>query len=186
MVKQEITTSDALSHIDLDMKIWKTELTFAIFLAVIIVFGLYRTHVITNIPCKNDILSIFSRNFIHISSIHLLTNLAGLIILYKVESTLGLRRFGCVFTAVLLLNTIIEWVLYQIFDLKCSIGLSGIIFGFAVFELVNSSSCTLSAIVALVAMLTLPSLKSSNVSIVGHLAGAFAGLIIALCYKYYS
>ena len=68
--------------------------------------------------------------------------------------------------------------------MNCSIGLSGVIFGFAIFELMNVSSCTLAAATALVAMITLPSIKNASIDIVGHLTGVMAGLIVALLFKY--
>jgi len=170
---------------NLDMKIWKTECTFSILILISIIFIFYNLDFFKNIPCDDSFSSILFRNFIHKDLFHLVSNIAGLVILYKIESSSGFNKFLFYFISILLLNTIIEYIIYHNSNINCSIGLSGIIFGFAVFELVNSSNCNVMAITALVAMLTLPSIKNSNVSIVGHLTGALSGLIIALFTKFF-
>lgn len=171
---------------DLDMKIWKTEITFTIFILITLVYIFYKIKIFTTLPCNNDIVSVFIRNFIHVNLVHLLSNLAGLFILYKVETDLGKHEFFYILIGILLLNTLIEYIVNKSFPdyVKCSIGFSGVIFSYAVFELVTSSNFAMSAVAILVMTLTLPSLKSSNVSIVGHLIGVLAGLLTAIAYKY--
>lgn len=182
--KYIIKSSDSYEYLNLDMKIWKTELTFTIFISIIVIYILYHMNIIKKIPCSSSFVNIFIRNFIHINTVHLLSNLAGLIILYKIESSLGSNKFLFIFSSILLVNTIIEWLLYKyVKDMKCSIGLSGILFGFIVFELMNLSQCKFTALLALVGALLLPSLKDSNVSIIGHLTGVFAGVIVGGIYK---
>lgn len=168
---------------ELNLKVWETKFTFTILLAIVTVYCLYHFQYWKNVPCENDFTNILFRNFIHTNTFHFISNLAGLIILYKVESSTGFNHFACIFTSILILNSFVEWVLYKNFDLSCSIGLSGIIFGFAVFELLTLSDCTLSAITGLVAMITLPSIKSTDISIVGHLVGVLSGIVVALMYK---
>lgn len=180
-----IVKENGLSTSDIDIKLWKTEFTFSIFLCIISVYLLYSFDIFKKIPCDNSFINILIRNFIHTNMLHIVSNIAGLVILYKIESSSGFHQFALIFLSILLLNTFIEYILYSVTDINCSIGLSGIIFGFAVFELINHTDCTLAAITALLAMVVIPSLKNSNVSIVGHLTGVLAGLIVAIIYKTY-
>lgn len=166
-----------------DLKVWETQLTFSILISMTIVYCLYHFKYLIDVPCKNSFINVVLRNFIHTNTFHFISNLAGLIILYKVESSTGFNHFALIFLSLLFINSIIEWVLYQYTNMKCSIGLSGIIFGFAVFELMNVSNCTLSALIGLVAMITLPSIKNSDVSVLGHLIGVVSGMIIGMIYR---
>lgn len=127
------------------------------------------------------------RNFIHTNVIHLLANIAGLVILYKIESEKGTGSFTCIFFAILVLSSIIEYLMYTFVpSVNCSIGLSGIIFGFAMFELVCSKKCSLGALAGLVAVITLPSIQDTNVSVSGHIIGALSGFLTALVYNFSS
>lgn len=177
-----IVNKNCLSS-DIDIKLWKTEFTFSIFLCIIAIYLLYSSKIITKIPCDNSFISILIRNFIHTNMLHIISNIAGLVILYKIESTSGFHQFAMIFLSILLLNTIIEYILYSYADINCSIGLSGIIFGFAIFELINHTECTLAALTALLAMIVIPSIKNTNISIIGHLTGVLAGFIVAIVYK---
>ena len=177
-----IVNENCLSS-EIDIKLWKTEFTFSIFICIIAIYVLYSLKILTKIPCDNSFINILIRNFIHTNMLHIISNIAGLVILYKIESMSGFHQFAMIFLSILLLNTIIEYILYSFADINCSIGLSGIIFGFAIFELINHTECTLSALTALLAMIVIPSIKNTNISIIGHLTGVLSGFIVAVIYK---
>lgn len=183
--KHEIDPDIKSVSSSLDLNFFKTQITLMIFLTIIFVFFMYQTGFLKTLPCGKDILSIFARNFIHIDPLHLISNITGLVILYKLESGIGMLKFLTIFTIILCLNSVIEWVLYNYVakDMKCTIGFSGLIFGMALFELINGASCKIAAFVGILAMITIPSIKQNNVSIIGHLTGVLAGAIVGLGYK---
>lgn len=161
----------------------------SIFLAtsIIVIFMLYSFSLIKTIPCGNDLLKTFSRNFIHIEKYHLISNLIALYALSRIEEKIGMKRFLLLIIFLLVFNTIIETITLKLYpSFKCSIGFSGVLFGVLSWELVMTKKIDIYLVLSILLITVTPSLKNKNISLVGHMVGAFSGLIGGVIWKYIS
>lgn len=157
----------------------------SVFLAVciIVVFALYITTAIKSLPCNNDVMSVFMSNFIHIEPVHLMSNLYTLYALSRVEQALGAKRFVTLLIFLLVLNTIIETTINKKFNVPCSIGFSGVLYGIMTWELVTQKQLDFYLITSILVMLIVPSLTNQKISIIGHVVGACSGIIGGLIWN---
>lgn len=152
---------------------------------LIVVFALYATNVVTNVPCTPDIQTVFISNFVHTDMYHILANLIALYALLKIEKRIGSKMFLSLILFLLGLITLIEVGMRRVIpDLQCSIGFSGVLIGVFVWELIGSKGGKIDlAILASIAVFSVgPSLIHSNVSLSAHIIGAISGLIGGLIY----
>jgi len=160
-------------------------ITTSIILIFIYIF--YRSQLLTQIPCDPTIVNSLYRHFVHIDLSHIVSNIFALIVLSKIENKIGSKKFFILLILLIILNTIFDYIFRIIVkNSKCSIGFSGILFGLLSYSLItNSNNGKINLqIIALIIILTIePSMKSKNVSLVGHSIGAISGIIIALFYK---
>ena len=154
-------------------------------ISMIIIFLLFNTQIITSIPCGKSVYDVFSSQFIHIDITHLISNLYALYAISRVENEMGIESFTWLLIFLLSFNTIVEFLLRQIYkDLPCSIGFSGILFGLMTWELVSKKKVDTELIIAIAIMVVGPSLNNKNVSFSGHLVGAISGVMAGIIWKY--
>lgn len=151
--------------------------------SLIIVFSLYTTSALKQLPCNNDVLGVFMSNFIHTDMYHVISNLYALYALSRVEEQLKPKKFFTLIIFILIFSSIIEVSVNRMFNLPCSIGFSGVLFGITTWEIVTKQKVDFYLITSIFAMVLLPSLKSKKISLVGHLVGAFAGIIAGFISK---
>ena len=158
----------------------------SVFLAVsiIVIFSLYTTTALKEIPCGKDVMSLFYSNFVHIDVYHLLSNLFALYALSRVEVATGGKKFTALIVFLLLFNTLAEAAMYRIFKgLPCSIGFSGVLFGVAAWELVTNKGFDWMVVLSLIVMVAGPSIQNPKASLAGHAVGAIAGVVGALLWS---
>lgn len=164
-----------------------TPVSVLISLSLIIVFLLFNTKVINALPCGKSIYEVFMSNFVHIDTTHLVSNLYALYAISRVEQEMGLKPFIWLLIFLLVFNTVGEFIVKYIWkDLPCSIGFSGILFGLMTWELVSKKNFDIELIIAVVIIVVGPSLKSTKVSLSGHIIGAVSGIIGALIWKVFN
>ena len=158
----------------------------SVFLAVsiIVIFSLYATTALKEIPCGKDVMSLFYSNFVHIDIYHLLSNLFALYALSRVELAMGGKKFTALIVFLLLFNTVAEAIGNKIFrGLPCSIGFSGVLFGVAAWEMVTNKGFDWLVALSLVVMVAAPTIKNPKASLAGHAVGAIAGIVGALLWS---
>jgi hypothetical protein len=163
------------------------DIPVTIFLGVIIVviFLLYSNTVLKSIPCGNSIIDVFKTNFVHIDLYHIIANLTSLYALSRIEIAIGWQKFLGLTMFLLIFNTIIEWAAKKLFpSLVCSIGFSGVLFGFMTWELVATKKLDLYLLASIIMITVLPSVRNKKASLRGHAIGAFSGIIGGLIWKY--
>ena len=158
----------------------------SVFLAVtvIVIFSLYITNLLKSIPCEKNLGVIFVNNFIHIDIYHLIGNLLGLYSLSRIERTLGAKKFSILISSILIISSLLEIITYRLFpSIPCGIGISGLLFGLMTWELVIVKNLDFTLLLSIIFTVIIPSLKSKNVSILGHISGVIAGIITAEIYS---
>ena len=158
----------------------------SVFLAVsiIVIFSLYATTALKQIPCGKDVMSLFYSNFVHVDIYHLLSNIFALYALSRVEVAVGGKKFTGLIIFLLLFNTLAEAGMYRVFkSLPCSIGFSGILFGVAAWEIVTNRGFDWLVALSLIVMIVGPSIQNPKASLMGHAVGAVSGVIGGLLWS---
>jgi len=156
------------------------EVPVSAFLAVsiIIVFSLYTTSAIKEIPCGKTVMSSFMSAFVHTKPYHMAANLYALYALTRVEQEIGPKKFFGLILFILALNVIMEAGMHKLNpELPCSIGFSGVLFGVTAWDMVRTKKLDFFLITSIIGMVALPSFKEENVSLTGHAVGAASGVI---------
>jgi membrane associated rhomboid family serine protease len=154
-------------------------------LSMIVVFLLFNAKVVTSVPCGKGVHDIFMSNFVHIDTMHLISNLYALYAISKVEQEMGFIPFIWLLIFLIVFNTIAEFLSRRIWkNMPCSIGFSGILFGLFTWELVSKKKFDIEIILAIVIMVVGPSLKNKNVSLSGHAVGAVSGIVAGIIWKF--
>lgn len=161
-----------------------TPITISIIILLIIIYSLYTTGAIKNLPCEKNVISHFYGNFVHINIYHLIGNVFSLYALSRVEKAIGSTQFISLITFLLFFNSIIESLAHSVFkDIPCSLGFSGVILGIIAWEMVSDIGIDLNVIATIGLLVILPSLQNNRASLFGHLIGAFSGIIGGLLWK---
>jgi len=150
---------------------------------LIIVFSLYVTNAIKNIPCDKNMTDIFISNFIHTDYLHLVSNLYGIYSLSRLEIVLGPKKFILMVCFLLLCNTILETLLHKIIDAPCSIGFSGILYGVLAFEIVYTNKIDYFILTSILSGIVVDKIKNKKSSLSGHIIGIISGIFYGLLYK---
>lgn len=118
-------------------------------------------------------------SFFHAGLFHLLSNLFTLYQVSKLEEIYGSIPFLILVLAILLLSNFIHSLIP---DAKCTIGFSGVLIGLIIFDrlLNNNWLIDLDLIQYILITVVVPYFRSPNLSILGHLSGALAAIIIAM------
>jgi membrane associated rhomboid family serine protease len=164
-------------------KFKETPVSSFIAVLIIVIFSLYLSSVISSVPCEKNMLSIFYSNFIHLDFYHLFSNLIGIYALSRVEYKVGPQKFIVLFIFLLVFNTIMEVILHKIINTKCSIGLSGVLYGIATFDIICDKKIDYTMFVAIILSIGASSITSKNSSLSGHIIGALSGIIGATIFK---
>ena len=162
------------------------EIPVSVFLAVtiIIVFSLYLTNLLKSVPCEKNLGTIFINNFVHIDLYHLMGNLLGLYSLSRIERSLNTKKFIILITSLLITASTLEVITYRIFpSIPCGIGISGLLFGLITWELIIVQKLDFTLVLSIIFTVVIPSIKSQNVSLLGHISGIISGIIIAIIWK---
>ena len=161
------------------------QVSLFIAVSVVIVFALYITTAIKTIPCDKNLMSVFLSNFVHLEPSHLIANLFALYNLARVEKQLGPKKFGCLIVFLLIFTTVTEVLAHKLFsELKCSIGLSGILFGIMSWELTTKKGLDLMIVLSIIGVVVTPTVQNSKgSSLLGHAVGAIAGVIGGILWK---
>ena len=67
----------------------KIPISMSIGLVLIIIFTLFNTGVLTQLPCEGTLHNIFASTFTHVELTHLLSNLCALYDLSRIEEDMG-------------------------------------------------------------------------------------------------
>ena len=146
--------------------------------SIIVIFSMYVSTAIKQIPCGKDIFSKFYSNFVHVDTPHLIFNLIAIYALSRVELDIGSTKFIGLITFLVILITILETIVYTIFkDLPCSVGFSGVLFGVLVWELITKKGLDLLTILPAVGLIFVSKATNPKSSLIGHSIGAISGLI---------
>ena len=114
----------------------------------------------------------FIRMFLHADPVHLLLNLYGF---YHISKALHLIDREHLIFPVVLINLILDYLVYGYGYSRCSIGFSGVIFGLITYLLLKISY---SDLIFNVGLLLYPSIIFPRISLSGHLIGVVSGLLI--------
>jgi len=156
-----------------------------LFVLIIVIFSLYFTNAIKNVPCEKDMKSIFISNFIHTDFFHLISNLYGIYALSRVENKVGFKKFFTLIIFLLIFNTVFEIVLHRIIKTPCSMGFSGILYGITTFEIVCNETIDYNMIGAIILNITVSKVIDKKSSLSGHIIGGVSGILGAILFKRY-
>jgi membrane associated rhomboid family serine protease len=157
----------------------------SISICMLIIFLLFNYKVISSIPCGKNVYEITMSNFVHTDTAHLLSNLYALYAISRLEKEMGFIPFMWLLIFLISSNTIMELFVRSVCkNINCSIGFSGILFGLFTWELVSNNKLDIELLLAIVIMVVGPSLKSSNISLSGHILGAVTGIIGGVMWKF--
>jgi membrane associated rhomboid family serine protease len=155
-------------------------------LFIIIVFLLYAINIIKAVPCQKNIISIFSSNFIHVDPMHLISNLYGIYSLTHIEKKIGTKKFIILILFLLIFTTIFEVLLHKIINSPCAIGISGILYGIATFDLMLYQKIDYQMLTAIILNISISYATNKRSSIIGHIIGVISGVIGGIIFKYLS
>lgn len=144
---------------------------------VLITLG-YKSAQDADIPCSPDYVSTLSRNFIHLDNIHLFSNMYTFYYLSQVERSMGSVPYLSLIGVLVIIQTTLEWIISNFYDLKCSIGFSGILYGLLVWYIYYYQNLNYQIFAGIFATLVTSSLQNPRLSFAGHLIGFVSGLIV--------
>jgi len=152
--------------------------------SIVVIFSLYATTAIKEIPCGKDVMTIFYGNFVHVDVYHLISNIYALYALSRVELSMGGKQFTGLIVFLLVFNTLAESLMHKMFkDLPCSIGFSGILFGVTAWEMATTQDLDWVLVSSLIAMIAGPTIQNPKASLMGHAVGAVVGVIGGLMWS---
>ena len=155
----------------------KRPFSFFIAILLIVVELLYATKTLRTIPCQNKINDLFLSNFVHTDIWHLLTNLYGLAVISKIEEVIGTRKFMLLIAFNLLTFVTIDYLYRKVFNAKCSVGFSGILYGLLFYELIEMKQISVNLGLSVILYLAASQITNSSVSLSSHLIGIISGII---------
>ena len=149
-----------------------------IIITLLYIFGYFK-----NVPCGSDPLKILRRQFIHSNYGHIVANLVVFYILSRIEIEFGSSVFFMIILQILVISTTLELIVHHMFNIPCSVGFSGVLFGMAVWEFMYSRSMNYAVLLTILAIVIAPSVTNPRASLIGHSLGAFSGLLLSLYYS---
>lgn len=132
--------------------------------------------------CNKTLSSTILQRFVHTNTLHLLSNM---IVLNFVITTFNnnytkSNTFSIILMA-FIINVMLTWILRYQYNLKCSVGFSGIIYSLLSYIILKTRGFNSDSIIWIIS-LSIPPLLITNVSFSGHLIGIFSGIILYLIY----
>jgi len=157
--------------------------TILLITTIIVLSCLYFTNAIKSVVCQKDLLSVFISNAIHLDIGHLLSNLYTFYSISHIEQKIGSKKFTCLVLFILVVSSSIEASLHKMTDkINCSVGMSSLLFGLIAWEKITTNKLDLKILSSIILMATMPSLKNSKISLIGHIIGALTGIISGVLY----
>ena len=152
---------------------------------IIIIYIMYNTGKIKEIPCGDTYLQHLFRSVVHIDLYHLIANLSMFYVLSSLEVELGSGIFLGLIVMLTLMTTLMD---YFIPIGKCAIGFSAILLGLIVIKMYkeNTIAFDMYSLVYILWIWVGPLLTSQRVSASGHAFGLISGVIIVSIYAIYS
>ncbi len=151
---------------------------------IIIIFILYTTQVIKDIPECKTVHSTLCSHFVHIEMRHLLANLLALYALARVESVIGSKQFILLILFLVVFTSLIETILHKwVPNIPVSVGLSGILFGIMSWEIMTYKDAQVPLLISIGVMILSQAIYANNISIAGHLIGAIVGILGGILWK---
>lgn len=167
-----------------DVNTTKLPVSSFIAISIIVIYLLFTTNIISEIPCGTSIHTIFMNNFVHIDGAHLISNLYALYAISRIEEKMGFKPFIWLIVFLLAFNTLVEYMLRNVIkDMNCSIGFSGILFGLITWELLTTRKLDVQLIISILISVITPSFSNKKVSLSGHVVGALSGVIGGIIWK---
>lgn len=155
------------------MTIFNYNKTVSIFISVLVIsiYFSYYTQILSKIPCEQEISSKILSNFIHTNSIHLILNLIGLHLVSELETKIGSLNFFTLVIFITIILSLFEYVLKN----KCSIGISGVLYGLIAYQMFKFKNIDYNLIYILIFLFLFS--NDSYISHTGHLLGFISGLL---------
>ena len=155
--------------------------TATLTVAMTLVYLGFYTKALKTIPCGNDFFSIVSSQFVHISLLHLASNLFSLWYLSNLERSLGWTKFLGLIIAIVIISSGADAL---IGNRHCSIGFSGVLFGLFAWSTLTMRGFKWYNL-GLVAVLLLAN-TGPNISLRGHAIGALTGVLLAVIHQIFT
>lgn len=135
--------------------------------------------------CNKNFTDSFYRQFYHSGISHLYSNL----VVFAQQTAnlhviLGYRKYILLLALILVLITVIEYILYTMKIINCSIGFSGVVFGIVTWSLLYNKGLNKTLIFDIILLLS-SSIWDTELSFSGHLIGVISGFISYGIYKKY-
>jgi membrane associated rhomboid family serine protease len=153
-------------------------LTTSITAVLVVVYLAFYTKKITTIPCGNDFLSILSSQFVHVSLLHLASNVFSLWYLANMERSMGMTKFAMLVAGLAVVSSAADTL---IGNRHCSIGFSGVLFGLFAWSVLTMKGFKWYNL-GLVGVMLMAN-TGPNISLRGHAIGAATGVVFALIYQ---
>jgi membrane associated rhomboid family serine protease len=152
--------------------------TTGITLVLVSVYLAFYTKKLTTIPCGNDFLSILSSQFVHVSLLHLASNVFSLWYLANLERSMGVAKFTTLVAGLAVASSAADAL---IGNRHCSIGFSGVLFGLFAWSILTMRGFKWYNL-GLVGVMLMAN-TGPNISLRGHAIGAVTGVVFALIYQ---
>jgi membrane associated rhomboid family serine protease len=150
--------------------------SLALATVLIVIYILLCTNTIQT-DCRHRFLSELKGTFYHGSILHLLGNILVLAVLSRLEYDYGSVAFLVLALFLVLTVSTGEWFVRFHEKSKCSIGMSAVLLGLLVFELLKQHNLTWMLVVGVAFIVLYPTVINPQASIVGHTIGAVGGVI---------
>lgn len=158
-----------------NLRVPPVTLIFGVIMTLITFLYTYGQLVI--LPCGPDLVSSFSRNFLHIDWFHLILNMYTFYRLIPLELVYGSSFYLLLIGLLLLFQTLIEWTINHYFAINCSIGFSGILFGLVTWMTLSLHNQDWMMLAPLILSIFSSSARDPRLSLLGHLLGVVSGLL---------
>ena len=152
-------------------------------IVMIIITTLYNFGQLQTLPCGPNLISSLFRNFIHVDWFHIILNMYAFFRLMVLEQTFGSSFYFVLILLLTIFQTLIEWIIYSNYEINCSIGFSGILFGLYTWMILTLSGQDWSMLLALILSIISSSARDPRLSLLGHLLGVVSGLLVWLLSK---
>lgn len=159
----------------------RTPLTVMLVVLLITICVLLNSNIIP-LNCEHTFLKEILRIFEHISPIHILFNILGLLFISRIEYLYGSLAFGLGVFSLVCFTGFVEYSLRFSAYAPCSIGFSGIVLGLAVLEIVQERRFCWNTLAAIIVVVAYPNLMSPRTSLTGHLVGILCGAVLGYLY----
>ena len=170
------------------MSIKDIPLSATVVVIITVVYSLYFSNVLKNVPCGGKTIDRFNSNFVHTDFGHLIKNIFSLYAISRLEVEMGSKDFFYLFFYCLTMNSILESYIYKKFNIECGIGLSGILYSLTFWDIYMTDEVDYYLLGASILSFIQPIFdikkkETNNIDCMGHFIGIFVGVISAISWK---